>query len=161
MKTEISIYVIKKDKDKKTNKQIILRNSTAEFLTFQYAVGGDGVEVRIQDGSIWLTQKLMGKLFDTTPENILTHLKNIFESGELDEMSVTKKYLATATDGKNYNTLHYNLDAIISVGYKVNSQRAILFRRWATTVLRDFTLHGYVLDKKRLENGMFFDDDYF
>ena len=148
-------------KEKNEIKEVVIRNSTVEFLIFQNNIGGDGVEVRVQDGTIWLSQKLMGKLFNTTPENILIHLKNIFDSGEQDENSVTKKYLATATDGKNYNTLHYNLEAIISVGYRVNSQRATMFRRWATAVLRDFTLHGYVLDKKRLENGTFFDEDYF
>ena len=89
------------------------------------------------------------------------HLKNIFKADELKESSVTKDFLATASDGKNYRTKHYNLDAIIAVGYRVNSQRATVFRQWATTVLRDFTLRGYVLDRKRMENGAFLDDDYF
>jgi hypothetical protein len=148
-------------KEKQNNKQPVIKNSTAEFLIFSKQSGGDNVEVRVQDGTIWLTQKTMGQLFDTTPENILMHLKNIFASNELEEVSVTKKYLATATDGKNYNTLHYKLDAIIAVGYRVNSTRATEFRKWTTSILRDFTLHGYVLDKKRMENGTFFDDDYF
>jgi hypothetical protein len=149
------------DKEKRSNNLPILRNSTTEFLVFSKTVGGDGVEVRVEDGTVWLTQKLLGKLFYTTPENVLTHLKNIFANGELNENSTTKKYLAVATNGKTYNTIHYNLDAIIAVGYRVNSQRATEFRKWATNVLRDFTLHGYVLDKKRMENGTFFDEDYF
>jgi hypothetical protein len=149
------------NKEKQNNNLSTIKNSTAEFLIFSKQSGGDNVEVRVQDGTVWLTQKMIGKLFDTTPENILTHLKNIFASNELDENSVAKKYLATATDGKNYNTLHYNLDAIIAVGYRVSSKKATEFRKWATNVLRDFALHGYVLDKKRMENGTFFDDDYF
>ncbi|MDR3263594.1 MAG: virulence RhuM family protein [Clostridiales bacterium] len=146
---------------KESNNLPTIKNSTAEFLIFSKQSGGDNIEVRVQDGTVWLTQKLIGKLFDKTPENILTHLKNIFASNELDENSVTKKYLVTATDGKNYNTLHYNLDTIIAVGYRVNSNKATDFRKWATRVLSDFTLHGYVLDKKRMENGTFFDEDYF
>jgi hypothetical protein len=148
-------------KQKGDNKHLKIRNSTAEFLTFAYQSKGDDVEVRVQDGTIWLSQKNMGLLFETTPENILIHLKNIFKSEELQEDSVTKDYLATATDGKNYHIKHYNLDAIIAVGYRVNSKRATAFRQWATAVLRDFTLRGYILDRKRMENGAFLDDDYF
>jgi len=147
-------------KPKKT-KSLAIRNSTAEFLTFAYQSQGDGVEVRVQDGTIWLSQKNMGLLFDTTPENVLMHLKNIFRDNELGENSVTKDYLATASDGKTYNIKHYNLDAIIAVGYRVNSKRATAFRQWATGVLRDFALRGYVIDRKRMENGAFLDDDYF
>jgi len=138
-----------------------LRNATNEFLVFSYQSGGDGVDVLVDNGTIWLTQKLMGQLFDTTPENILGHLKNVFNNKELDSNSVTKKYLVTAADGKNYNTLHYSLDAIIAVGYRVNSKRATAFRQWATNVLKNFTLRGYMIDRKRMENGAFFDDDYF
>jgi len=138
-----------------------LRNSTAEFLTFAYQTGGDGVEVRVQEGTIWLSQKNMGMLFETTPENVLMHLKNIFASGELAEDSVAKVFLATAADGKNYRTKHYNLDAIIAVGYRVNSKRATAFRQWATGVLRDYALRGYVMDRKRMENGAFLGEDYF
>ena len=144
-------------KTKMNNKkqEIVIRNSTAEFLTFAYQSKGDDVEVRVQDGSVWLSQKSLGMLFETTPENILVHLKNIFKDGELDENSVAKIYLATASDGKKYNIKHYNLDAIIAVGYRVNSARATAFRQWATTVLRDFTLRGYIIDRKRMENGAF------
>jgi hypothetical protein len=146
---------------KKPQKKVQIHNSTVEFLIFSYQSHADGVEVRIQDGTIWLSQKQMGLLFETTPENILTHLKNIFKEEELDEKSVTKEYLATASDGKNYRIKHYNLDAIIAVGYRVNSKRATAFRQWATGVLRDYTLRGYLIDRKRMENGIFLDDDYF
>lgn len=146
---------------KKSPNSLRIRNSTAEFLTFAYQTGGDGVEVRVQDGTIWLSQKNIGQLFETTPENVLMHLKNIFAGKELAEDSVTKVFLATASDGKNYRIKHYHLDAIIAVGYRVSSRRATAFRQWATGVLRDYTLRGYVMDRKRMENGAFLDDDYF
>ncbi|MDR3049413.1 MAG: virulence RhuM family protein [Elusimicrobiota bacterium] len=144
-----------------TKKVLRIRNSAAEFLTFAYQSKGDGVEVRVQNDTIWLSQKNMSLLFDTSVDNIGLHLKNIFKDGELQEISVTEYFSATASDGKNYNTKHYNLDAIIAVGYRVNSARATSFRQWATAVLRDFTLRGYLIDKKRMENGTFLDDDYF
>jgi hypothetical protein len=103
----------------------------------------------------------MGMLFDCTPDNVGLHLKNIFKSGELVKDSVTEKISATASDGKNYMTQFYNLDAIISVGYRVNSIRATQFRQWATSVLREYAIRGYVLDRKRMENGTFLDEDYF
>ncbi|MCL2460024.1 MAG: virulence RhuM family protein [Euryarchaeota archaeon] len=146
---------------KKTPNELRIRNSTAEFLTFSYQTGGDGVEVRVQDGTIWLSQKNTGQLFDTSSDNIGLHLKNIFSDGELSKDSVTEDFSVTASDGKNYRVKHYNLDAIIAVGYRVNSKRATAFRQWATGVLRDYTLRGYVLDRKRMENGAFLDDDYF
>ena len=145
----------------KTKNQIQIRNSTAEFLTFAYQSKGDGVEVRVQNGTIWLSQKNMGLLFDTSSDNIGLHLKNVFNDNELSEFSVTEIFSATASDGKNYQIKHYNLDAIIAVGYRVNSRRATAFRQWATAVLRDFTLRGYIIDRKRMENGAFLDDDYF
>lgn len=140
---------------KKSPDSLRLRNSTAEFLTFAYQTGGDGVEVRVQEGTIWLSQKGMGQLFETTPENVLMHLKNIFAEKELAEDSVAKVFLATAADGKNYRIKHYNLDAIIAIGYRVNSGRATAFRQWATGVLRDYTLRGYVMDRQRMENGAY------
>ena len=146
---------------KKSPDSLRLRNSTAEFLTFAYQTGGDGVEVRVEDQTIWLSQKNMGQLFETTPENVLMHLKNIFADKELEEESVAKVFLATAADGKNYKIKHYNLDAIIAVGYRVNSKRATAFRQWATGVLRDYTLRGYVMDRQRMENGAFLGEDYF
>jgi hypothetical protein len=146
---------------KKSPHSVRIRNSTAEFLTFAYQTGGDGVEVRVQDGTIWLSQKNMGLLFETSRDNISLHLKNCFKDGELNVDSVTEEFSATATDGKNYTVKHYNLDAIIAVGYRVNSKRATAFRQWATGVLRDFTLRGYVMDRKRMENGAFLSEDYF
>jgi len=146
---------------KKSPTSVRIRNSTAEFLTFAYQTGGDGVEVRVQDGTIWLSQKSMGLLFETSSDNISLHLKNIFKEGELNVDSVTEDFSATATDGKNYTVRHYNLDTIIAVGYRVNSMRATAFRQWATGVLRDYTLRGYVLDRKRMENGAFLNEDYF
>ncbi len=113
------------------------------------------------DETIWATQKAMSVLFDCTTDNIGLHLKNIFSSGELKKESVTEKVSATASDGKNYQTQFYNLDAIISVGYRVNSIRATQFRQWCTYVLRQFAIRGYVIDKKRMENGSFLGEDYF
>jgi hypothetical protein len=138
-----------------------IRNSTVEFLIFTKQAGQDGIEVRVQDGTIWLTQKLMAALFDCSIDNIGLHLKNIFSEGELDVSSVTEDFSVTAADSKNYKTKHYNLDAIIAVGYRVNSKRATAFRQWATSVLRDYVLRGYIIDKKRMENGAFLDEDYF
>ncbi|MCL2066782.1 MAG: virulence RhuM family protein [Treponema sp.] len=142
-------------------KPLQIRNSTAEFLIFTKQAGGNGIEVRVQDGTIWLSQKLMATLFDCSTDNISLHLKNIFVEGELDENSVTEDFSVTASDGKNYKTKHYNLDAIIAVGYRINSKRATSFRQWATTVLRDYALRGYIIDRKRMENGAFLDEDYF
>ena len=138
-----------------------IRNSTAEFLIFQIEGKEQGVEVYYKDKTVWCTQKAMGMLFDCSTDNIGLHLKNIFASGELEKESVTEKISATASDGKNYMTQFYNLDAVISVGYRVNSIRATQFRQWATSVLREFAIRGYVLDKKRMENGSFLGEDYF
>ncbi len=139
----------------------IIRNSTVEFLTFIAEGKEDGIQVLYKDESIWATQKAMSMLFDCTSDNIGLHLKNIFKSGELDESSVTEKISATAADGKSYMTKFYNLDAVISVGYRVNSIRATQFRQWCTSVLRQFAIRGYVVDKKRMENGSFIGEDYF
>ena len=142
-------------------KKFEIRNSTAEFLTFVAEGKEQGVQVLYKDETIWATQKAMAMLFDCSSDNISLHLKNIFKSGELDENSVTEKNSATAADGKNYQTKFYNLDAIISVGYRVNSIRATQFRQWCTYVIRQFSLRGYILDKKRMENGSFIGEDYF
>ena len=142
-------------------KNLTIRNSTAEFLIFQAQDKSQGVEVVYHDETIWATQKAMSVLFDCTTDNISLHLKNIFASGELKKESVTEKISATASDGKNYQTQFYNLDAIISVGYRVNSIRATQFRQWCTYVLRQFAIRGYVIDKKRMENGSFLGEDYF
>lgn len=142
-------------------KNVIVRNSTAEFLTFISEGKEEGIQVLYKNESIWATQKAMSMLFDCSSDNIGLHLKNIFKSGELEEGSVTEKISATAADGKMYMTKFYNLDAIISVGYRVNSIRATQFRQWCTSVLRQFTIRGYVMDKKRMENGTFIGEDYF
>lgn len=138
-----------------------IRNSTAEFLTFVAAGKEEGIQVLYKNETIWATQKAMATLFDCSTDNISLHLKNIFKTGELIEDSVTEKSSVTAADGKNYITKIYNLDAIISVGYRVNSIRATQFRQWCTYVLRQFALRGYVIDKKRMENGSFIGEDYF
>ena len=142
-------------------KQYIIKNSTAEFLTFVMDGKEDGVQVVYKNETIWATQKAMAALFDCSTDNVGLHLKNIFASGELKKDSVTEKISATASDGKNYQTQFYNLDAIISVGYRVNSVRATQFRQWCTSVLRQFAIRGYVIDKKRMENGSLIGVDYF
>ena len=143
------------------DKKMQIRNSTTDFLVFTKQNSEDSIEVRVHDEDIWLTQKSMAQLFDCSTDNIGLHLKNIFASGELDAEAVTEESSATASDGKKYRMKFYNLDAIISVGYRINSIRATQFRQWATKVLKTFTVQGYVLDKKRLENGQIFDEEYF
>lgn len=138
-----------------------IKNSTAQFLMFQIEGKGDGVQVIYKDETIWATQKAMAQLFDVQRPAISKHLKNIFNEGELSESSVCSKMEHTAEDGKSYVTMFYNLDAIISVGYRVNSVRATQFRQWCTLVLRQFAIRGYVIDKKRMENGTFIGEDYF
>ena len=142
-------------------KKFEIRNSTAEFLIFQIEGKESGVQVVYHDETVWCTQKAMAELFDVGVPAISKHLKNIFESGELSEDSVISKMETTASDGKSYNTTFYNLDAIISVGYRVNSTRATQFRQWCTFILRQFAIRGYVIDKKRMENGAFLKIDYF
>jgi len=146
---------------KKQNNKLMIRNSTAEFLMFTTDSRADGIEVRFQDENVWLSQKMIAELFGVDVRTINEHLKNIFTNNELLEDVVIRIFRITASDGKSYQTKHYNLDAIISVGYKVNSKRATEFRRWATTVLRTFAIQGYVLDKKRLENGTYLGEDYY
>lgn len=146
---------------KNSDRNLTIRNSTAEFLIFTQQAGEKGIEAHYEDGTIWLTQKLMAELFGVDVRTANEHLQNIFESQELDQNSVIRKIRITASDGKNYNSQFYNLDAIISVGYRVNSKRATQFRQWATQVLHQFAIKGYVLDKKRLENGNFLGEDYF
>ena len=138
-----------------------IRNSTAEFLTFVAEGKENGIQVLYKDETIWATQKAMATLFDVGVPAINKHLKNIFDSGELIADSVISKMETTASDGKIYQTSFYNLDAIISVGYRVNSIRATQFRQWCTYVIRQFSLRGYIIDKKRMENGAFIDVDYF
>lgn len=141
-------------------KNLQIRNSTAEFLIFTKQNKEKTIEVIVDEDSVWLSQKLMAELFGTTRNNITMHLKDIF-SNELNEKSVCKKFLHTADDGKKYNTKYYNLDVIIAIGFKVNSKRAIDFRLWAIDVLKQYSVKGYVLDKDRLKNGAFLDENYF
>lgn len=148
-------------KGKKPPQSLQIRNSTAEFLIFTAQAGEGSIEVRVEGDTVWLSQKLMAELFGVDVRTISEHLRNIFENKELQEDSVVRKFRITAADGKQYNTGFYSLDAIISVGYRVNSARATQFRQWATGVLRDFAIKGYVLDRKRLENGGFLGEDYF
>jgi hypothetical protein len=143
------------------NKKLQIRNSTVEFLIFTKQEGTDTIEVRIEDDTVWLTQKLMGILFEKGRSTITEHLQNIFETGELREDSACRDFRHTAEDGKEYTTRFYNLDAIIAVGFRVNSERATQFRQWAINILRDFAVRGYVLDKERLKNGAFFNKEYF
>ena len=142
-------------------KKLQIRNSTAEFLVFTRQAGEDGIEVRVAEETVWLTQKLISVLFDKGRSTITEHLKNIFETGELDPKAACRDFRHTAEDGKAYTTCFYNLDAIIAVGFRVNSPRATQFRQWATGVLRDYAIRGYVLDKERLKNGSFFNQAYF
>ena len=116
----------------------LIRNSTAEFLIFTGQSGEQSIEARYEEDTIWLSQKLIAELFDVDVRTVSEHFKNIFQSAELNEEAVIRKFRITASDGKNYNTQHYNLDAIISVGYRVNSVRATQFRQWATQVLREW-----------------------
>ena len=147
--------------NKIVEKTFQIRNSTVDFLVFTKQNSQDGIEVRVQDENVWLTQEGIARLFDKSRNTITEHLQNIFKEGELEEEAVCRKFRHTASDEKSYNTKYYNLDAIISVGYRVNSVRATQFRQWATKVLRTYTIQGYVLDKKRLENGQIFDEEYF
>jgi len=145
----------------KLTKDLMVRSSSAEFLIFERQKGEKGIEVRFENGDLWLTQKAISDLFDTSKQDVSYHLKNVFNTLELDENSVVKKYLTTASDNKKYNTNYYNLDAVISIGFRVNSEKAIQFRRWSINVLKEFAKKGYIIDKKRMENGIFFGEDYF
>ena len=142
-------------------KDLVIRNSTAEFLTFVIEGKEDGVQVMYADETIWCTQDAIAELFDKGRSTIAEHLSNIFNEGELQKDSVCRKFRRTASDGKEYNTQFYNLDAIISVGYRANSIRATQFRQWCTYILRQYAIRGYVIDKKRMENGAFIGEDYF
>ena len=142
-------------------KDMDLADNPSEFLLYTSPEGDIKVDVFFHNESIWLTQKRMAELFDVKVPTINEHLKNIFSSGELGENSVIREFLTTANDGKKYNTKFYNLDAIISVGYRVNSAKATRFRVWATQKLKEFIIKGFVLDNERLKNGRHFGKDYF
>lgn len=147
----------------KKKNDITIRSSAAEYLTYSAAMGGNGsgVELRYEDENVWLTQRLMAELYGVSVPAINQHLKTIFADGELDEDSVVKKFLITAADGKSYNTNHYNLQAIIAVGFKVGNERAVQFRKWAGIIVKEFTIKGWVMDDERLKNGGLLTDKYF
>ena len=144
-------------------KEITIHSSAAEYLTYVASTGSnsDSFEMRYEDENIWLTQKIMATLYDVSVSAINQHLKRIFEDDELVEESVIKKYLITASDGKSYSTKHYNLQAIIAVGFKVNNDRAVRFRKWAGQIVKDYTIQGWTMDKERLKKGHMFTDEYF
>ena len=147
----------------KKKEEITVRSSAAEYLTYVASVGSpqDSLEMRYEDENIWLTQKMMATLYDVSVSAINQHLKRIFDDDELVENSVIKKYLITATDGKNYHTNHYNLQAIIAVGFKVNNERAVRFRKWAGQIVKDYSIQGWTMDVDRLKKGTMFTDEYF
>lgn len=137
---------------KKAKHEVSIRSSAAEYLTFVAAGGEAGIEAVYADEDVWLSQKMMGELYKVETHTINYHLKKIFSDSELEEGSVIRKFRITASDGKTYNTQHYNLSGIIAVGYKVNSERAVQFRKWATAIIKEFTIKGYAMDDERLKN---------
>lgn len=146
------------------SKDLIIRSSSAEFLIFERQTHANGVQVRFEDGDLWLTQKAIGELYDVDRTVITKHLKNIYNEQELEKSSTGAKFALVQNEGNRKvtrNIEYYNLDAVISVGYRVNSDRAIQFRRWATRILKEFSKKGYIIDKKRMANGAFFDEDYY
>lgn len=145
-------------------KEISIRSGAAEYLTFVAATGeqANSIEMRYEDENIWLTQKMMAELYGVSVPAINQHLKKIFADGELSEESVIKHYLITASDGKNYNTKHYNLQATIAVGFKIENERAVQFRKWANGIVKDYTIQGWVMDEERLKyGGTVLTKDYF
>ena len=140
---------------KKKKDEITIRSSVAEYLTYVASVGDqqDSIEMRYEDENIWLTQKMMATLYDVGTNTINYHIKKIFEDSELQENSVIRKFRITAADGKSYSTNHYSLEMIIAVGFKVNSERAVQFRKWANSIVKDYTIKGWVMDDERLKNG--------
>lgn len=146
------------------SKDLIIRSSSAEFLIFERQTHDKGIQVRFENGDLWMTQKAISELYNCTSDNIGLHLKNIYNDLELDKNSTTENYSVVQNEGNREvkrNIQYYNLDAVISVGYRVNSERAIQFRRWATYILKEFSKKGYIIDKKRMANGAFFDEDYY
>lgn len=140
---------------KKKKEEITIHSSTAEYLTYVASIGNqsDSIEMRYEDENIWLTQKMMAALYDVEVNTINYHIKKIFDDSELQEDSVIRKFRITGPDGKNYNTNHYSLEMIIAVGFKVNNQRAVQFRKWANTIVKDYTIKGWAIDDERLKNG--------
>lgn len=145
--------MIKPSQPTKKSEVLLVRSSAAEYLTFVATSGQGSVEAVFSDESIWLTQKMMGALYDVNVRTVSEHLKKIFGDSELQEVAVIRKFRITATDGKKYDTQHYSLPAIIAVGYKVNSERAVQFRKWATHIIEQFTIKAYVMDDERIKSG--------
>ena len=147
----------------KNKAEITIRSSAAEYLTYVASVGDqqDSIEMRYEDENIWLTQKMMATLYDVGVNTINYHIKKIFEDSELQEGSVIRKYRITAADGKSYSTNHYSLEMIIAVGFKVNSERAVQFRKWVNKIAKDYTIKGWVMDDERLKQGTYLTDKYF
>ena len=146
------------------NKKLRIRNSTAEFLTFASQNEGNSIEVRFEENTLWLTQQLIAELFGTTKQNVSLHIQNIIADGELAADATVKDFLTVRQEGDRQVSRaleYYNLDMIIAVGYRINSKRATEFRQWATAILRDYAIRGYVIDRKRMENGTFLNEDYF
>ncbi len=139
----------------------ITRSSAAEYLTFVAASGEGGVDTVYADENVWLSQKMMGALYNVETHTVNYHLKKVFADSELEEAAVIRNFRITATDGKAYNTKHYNLKAIIAVGYKVNSERAVQFRKWATDIVSEFAIKAYVMDDERLKSGSILTSQYF
>lgn len=139
---------------KKSTKEVSIRSSAAEYLTFVAATGdsNESVEVRYEDENIWITQKMLAVLYEVEPNTINYHIKKIFEDSELEEDSVIRNFRITASDGKSYNTKHYNLQMIIAVGFKVNSERAVQFRKWVNNIAKEYTIKGFAMDDERLKN---------
>jgi len=135
-------------KDKKNNNKLQIRNSTAEFLIFTSQTAESSIEVMVADENVWLTQDMIATLYEKGRSTITEHLKNIFSDGELDGNSTRRKFRQVAGNGKEYNTNFYNLEAVIAVGFRTNSERAIVFRQWAASVLKEFSIRGYVIDKE-------------
>jgi len=142
-------------------KPVTIRSSAAEYLTFIASTGEGGVDAVYADENVWLSQKMMAELYGVETHTVNYHLKKIFTDNELDENSVIRKFRITAQDGKTYGTNHYNLKAIIAVGYKVNSERAVQFRKWATDVIEEFTIKAWAMDVERIKNGLVLSEKYF
>lgn len=148
---------------KKKKNDITIRSSAAEYLTFVASIGDsqDGIEIRCEDENIWMTQKIMALLYDVETHTINYHIKKIFADSELEESSVIRKFRITAADGKTYATNHYNLQMVIAVGFKVNSERAVQFRKWVNQIAKDYTIKGWVMDDERIKRGSYLTDKYF
>lgn len=148
---------------KKKKGEVTIRSSAAEYLTYVASVGDQqgSIELRYEDENIWLTQKMMATLYDVGTNTINYHIKKIFEDSELQEEPVIRKFRITAPDGKSYNTNHYSLEMIIAVGFKVNSERAVQFRKWLNQIAKDYTIKGWVMDDERLKRGTYLTEKYF